>query len=212
MARSNERRKILHNPSTHEIFLCLSWIPAYSKILADHGPRKSYSDFLDWLIQKRFYNDRTGKVIIKNIAKEYKSDSAKVTKWMREIYEEIFDLNYDRPELFQKEGVKVCLYFSHYDNGCTFYTSLPAVPREFETVRFPFVKGKVGIDFFWVKNVEHEIIEDVTSISIWLSGGFLNKYRQFALDKAIFHGLIHFTDVYDRHDFELDDEIRKIYR
>jgi hypothetical protein len=136
----------------------------------------------------------------------------KITKWLREIYEQIFELNYDHPELFQEQGVKACLYMRQYDNSCSFFTSLLSLPREFETVRFPFVKGKIGTEYFWVKKVEHEIEEDIIQTTLWLDGSILNKYREFALDKALFQGWIPFMDVYHKHSFELDDEIKKIYR
>lgn len=212
MGRTKERRKILHEPSTHETFYCLCGMPIYAKILAEQNTGKPFSDFLQWLIERNFYNDSTEKITIKKISTDYKSDSTKVTKWIKEIYEEIFELNYNKPELFQRDGVKLSMYMQHYDNGCTFYTSLPVLPREFETLRFPFVKSKVGIEYFWVKKVEHEIVENTSNVTIWLHGGSVNKYREYALDKALFQGWIHFMDVYDKHDFELDNELKSIYR
>jgi len=212
MGRTKERRKILHEPSSHEIFYCLCGMPSYCKILADQSDDKPYIDFLKWLIEKNFFNDRTEKISIKKIATDFKSDSTKVTKWIKIIYEEIFELNFDKPELFQGDGIRLSMYIRHYDNGCTIYTSLPVLPREFETIRFPFVKGKVGTDQFWVKKVEHQIEDDIATVTLWLDGGTLNKYREFALDKALFQGWIHFMDIYDKHSFELDDEIKKIYK
>lgn len=212
MGRTKERRKILHEPSTHEIFYCLSNMSSYAKILSRQSSEKQYVNFLHWLIEKDFYSTRTEKISIKKIATDFKSDSAKVTKWIHEIYEDIFELNNDKPELFQTEGIKVTMYFRSYDNTCTLFTSLIVLPREFETIRMYFVKAKVGIDYFWVKKVEHTVEEDKTEITLWLEGGFLNKYREFALDKALFQGWIHFMDVYDKHSFELDDELKKIYK
>ena len=133
-------------------------MPVYSKILLEQNAGKAYSDFLRGLIDKNFYNDRTEKIAIKKIAADFKTDTAKVTKWIKEIYEQIFELNYDKPELFQGNGVKVGMYMKHYDSSCIFYISLPALPREFETIRFPFAKAQVGVDHFWVKKVEHEVL------------------------------------------------------
>lgn len=212
MGRTKERRKILHEPSTHEIFRCLSGMTDYSKILLEHSTGNAYDDFLRWLIEKDFYNDQMEKISIKQIALESQNNAAKVTKWLKEIYQEIFKLNSDKPELFQSEGVKLTMYFNNYDNSCTIYTSLPVMPRQFETISFLFVKAKVGVEYFWVKKIEHEIVMNTITITLWLEGGFLNKYREFALDKALFQGAIHFMDVYDKRDFELDDELKRIYR
>lgn len=212
MGRTKERRKFLHEPSTHEIFYCLCGMPNYSKILLEQNPTKPYSDFLRRLIDLNFYNERTEKIAIKKIATDLKTDTAKATKWIKEIYEQIFELNFDKPELFQNNGIKVCMYMRHYDSSCSFYTTLPVLPREFETINFPFAKAKTGTERFWVKRVEHEITEDIAVVTLWLDGDTLNKYREFALDKALFQGQIHFMDIYNKQSFELDDELKKIYK
>ncbi|MBC8048322.1 MAG: hypothetical protein H7Y00_16095 [Fimbriimonadaceae bacterium] len=212
MKVTKEKTRYIHEPSTYEIFQSLSGMPAYSKILIEQNPDQPYSDFLRWLISKNFYNERTEKIAIKKIASDFNTETTKVTKWLKKIYEQIFELNFNKPELFQKNGIKVDMYISHYDSSCSFYLSLPILPREFETFRFPFVKGKVGTDYFWVKKVEHEIVEDIASVTLWLVAGFVNKYREFALDKALFQDRIPLMDVYHKHDFELDDELKKIFR
>lgn len=212
MGRTKERRKILHEPSTHEIFYCIGAATNYPKLLDEQKPNKAYIDFLRWLIEKDFYNDRNEKITIKKIASDFKSDTAKVTKWIHEIYNDIFELNNDKPELFQKEGIKVTMYMKSYDNSCTLAIAMPVLPREFETVRIYFVKAKIGIDYFWVKKIEHTIVDNTTEVTLWLEGGFLNKYREFALDKALFQERIYFMDVYEKHAFELDEELKKIYR
>ena len=129
MPRTKERRKIIHKPSSHELFYCLEGMPSYSKILLEYRPDKSYKNFLRWLLEKDFYKNRTEKISIKGIAKDFMTDTVKVTKWLKEIYEEIFELNFDKPELFQDDGVKVCLYMKHYDNSCSFYTTFPFLPK-----------------------------------------------------------------------------------
>jgi len=211
MPRIKHRPKILHSPSTHEIFSCLSNSPAYCKTLLDERPQSAFSGFLKWLIEINFYNDLESKVTIKRLATEFKSDAVKVTKWIHDIYEEIFDLNYDKPHLFQKNGIGARLHIKSYDDFCIFNTSMPVIPREFEEIEFPFVKAKIGTARFWVKKVRHEIA-DAISVEIWLQDGFLNKYREFALDKALFQGWIGYSDTYKLYSFELDDKLKQLYR
>jgi len=207
-----KKEKIIHQPSTHELFVCLSGMPAYSTILLENYPDKEYADFLRWLLAINFNKDKDEKTIIKKLAADFKTETAKVTKWIKEIYDDIFELNSEKPGLFQKEGIKVTLYMKHFDNRCYFYTTMPVVPRELEALRFHFAQGIIGVDYFWVKKVEHIIEENVSEIMLWLEGGFLNKYREFALDKALFQGWIGSMDVYHKYTFELDAEIKKIYR
>jgi hypothetical protein len=211
MSRIKQRSKILHTPSTHEIFYCLSQSPGYCKTLLDEQPQSSFSNFLKWLIEINFYNDVESKITTKRLATEFKSDAAKVTKWIHDIYEEIFDLNYDKPHLFQNNGIGVSLHLKSYDNFCTFKTSISVIPREFEDIEFPFVKAKMGTARFWVKKVQHEIA-DTTSVAIWLQGDFLNKYTEFAIDKALFYGWIGYSDTYRLYPFELDDQLKQLFR
>ena len=57
--------------------------------------------------------------------------------------------------------------------------------------------------------MEHEFGDNEVETTIWLEGGFANKYREFALDKALFHEWIGFMDIYDKHSFELDESIKR---
>ena len=212
MGRTKERVKIHHKPSTNEIFTCLANMPSYSEILLQKKQDKPYKEFLGGVIQKNFYINHSEKITVKKMASDCKAETSKITKWIHEIYHDIFELNNDEPSLYQKEGIKVALYMKHYDDACTFLINLPVIPREYETIRFHFVQAKMGIDYFWVKKIEHTIDNENAEVTLWLQGGFLNKFREFALDKALFQGWIHFMDVYHKQEFELDEEIKKIYR
>ncbi len=209
MRRKKIKEKIIHRPSTQEIFKCLSAMPCYSKILLENFPEKPYCDFLRSLLEVNFYNEKEERFCLKKLAADFKTETSMATKWIREIYKDILEFNYDKPELFQKEGTKLKLYMKSYDNHCVFYTSLPVVPREYETIKIPFVQGAVGEDQFFVKKVEHILDENEVEIMLWLEAGSVNRYRQFTLDKALFHQRIGFMDVYDMYPLELDDEIRK---
>lgn len=212
MARTKTRKQILHRPSTQEVLTCLRGMTIYSKILLENSTDISCKDFLRWLIDVNYHKDNPEKVTIKRLATDFKTDSSKVTKWVNEVYHGIFMLNTDRPELFQKEGLKVCFYIKSYDNSCSFYTTVNALPRLFETVRFPFVHAKIGTDYFWVKKVVYEIDEDAFSTTLWLEGGFVNLYREFLVDKALFYGEIGIMDEHQKHSFELDQMLKSIYR
>ncbi|MBK6544285.1 MAG: hypothetical protein IPG12_03245 [Saprospiraceae bacterium] len=86
------------------------------------------------------------------------------------------------------------------------------MPREFETIRFPFTASKVGTNLYFVKKIEHEFEDGTAKITLSLEGGMINKYREFALDKALFQGWIHFTDIFELQSYELDDKINRLYR
>jgi hypothetical protein len=114
MSRTKEKKQILHEPSTQEIFKCLSEMPKWSELLLTSGADKIYKPFLQWLIEVNFFNGKNEKRTVKQIATGFKTDTAKVTKWIHEIYDDIFELNYDKPELFQTKGINVSLHMKHY--------------------------------------------------------------------------------------------------
>ena len=213
MPRTKERIKILHEPSTHEIFMCLSYMPKWSEILWTHGAEKPYKPFLKWLSDFRFFPEREEKMTVKKLSSDFKADTSKVSKWLHQIYDDILDLNYEKSDLFcTANEIKVQLFMKAFDNYCDLFVSLPALPREYESFRFSFVRAKLGIDYFWVKKVEHLVEGDKTEIKVWLQDGFVNRYREFALDKAIFQGWMSSRDPYEKYDLEIDKELRDLYR
>ncbi len=188
-------------------------MPMYAKILLENSGPKPYTEFLKWLIEKKFFKDVEEKVPIKKMAADFKSDSAKVTKWIKDIYQGIFELNDEKPEIFQRDGeFKVRLIARYFDSSCSFALSLPVLPREFEQFNFYFFRGVVGTDYFWVKKIQYDMEDDQVNILVWLEAGFVNKYREFALDKALFQGWIGSSDVYHKYPYELDKELKNLYK
>lgn len=85
--------------------------------------------------------------------------------------------------------------------------TLPVVPRVYETFEFFFIKAKMGVNRFWVRDVEYSIDNNKSSIYVFLEGSILNRYREFAVAKAKYEGRISFQDFYEKFDFEIDDLI-----
>lgn len=212
MARHKERVKINHEPSTIETFLCISSMPEWVKLLIHAEPDKPYIEMLKGLAERDFYNDRNERLTIKKIATDLKIETSKVTKWLNAVYQDIFDLNENKPELFNKNGIPVTLYLHHFDDSAAFKISLPALPREYEMFRFYFAKAKMGTDYFWVHRVEHSIEADAYEVCIWLRGGLTNKFREFLYDKAMFYNRIGFMDAMNKTEWQIDDELRSIYK
>ena len=72
---------------------------------------------------------------------------------------------------------------------------------------FSFIKAKMGWTRFWVKDVEYTVDNNKSSIYVFLEGGILNRYRELAVEKALFKGQISHRDEYEKFDFEIDDLI-----
>ena len=205
MSRTKERRKIIHEPSTHEIFSCLSSMISWSQILLEHGPQKEYHPFLKQLVDVKYFEDKEGKVTIKQLAATFNIKTTQATKWLHKIYDDILELNFDKPALFTNNKITTSFYCQHYDNSATVYLGLDVLPREYEHFAFHFIKAKVGTGNFWVSRVEHEVYENVIQPTIWLEGDNLNKYREMAVEEGLFKGWLGFMDKWDKHSFEIDE-------
>ena len=79
--KKEERIKILHTPTTHDIFVCLSDMIAYCRILLEQGQQKPYRDFLNRIIEMNFCKNEE-RINIKKIAAELKIEAGKITKWI----------------------------------------------------------------------------------------------------------------------------------
>ena len=141
MPRRKEKIKFHHKTGTLEVFYCLSEGQSYCSLLFDNASDKPYLKFLESLLQNAFYKFQDDKRTIKKLAIGAGEKSQKITAWIHQIYEDILELNGDRPELFNGLGVKVRLYLSNYDDNWSFNLSMPVLPREYENVRFHFIKA-----------------------------------------------------------------------
>lgn len=210
MGRIKERPKLIYQANTLEYLYSLGDMSRWSELLREQNNGKAYNDFLKWILSKDYFKDNQ-KISIKKIAELSGFPSVKITKWLREIYDDIFELNEAKPELFRLDGdIKVEFYFRSTDNYCMFKMSLPIIPRKYETFDLFFVKAKMGTSLFWVKDVGHYVTENGISISVSLYGGLPNMYREFALSKALFEGKLGFMDVYQKHEFEIDNLLKEI--
>ncbi len=209
MARIKEKPKLVHQATTLEYLYCLADMPKWSQVLRDYDSTKSYTEFLKWIIEKQYFKDDE-KISIKKIAELSGYPTAKISRWLREIYEGILELNEIQPQLFCYAGnANVEFYFKYFDSYCSFKTTLPALPQIHESFDFFFIKAKISISSFWVKDVRHIIGEDRACVLINLHGGFVNIYREFALSKALFEGTMGFMDVYQKYDYEIDKHLRE---
>ena len=207
MGRKKIRPKFIFQASTLDYLHCLQSMTAWSSLLLKTNNNKKYVDFLKWMLEHdylRTYDELS----ITKISKLSGFTTAKISKYLKEIYDDIFDLNEREPDLFCKKGeTKVVLHMKYYDNHCYFSISLPIIPRVHERFNFFFAKAKMGWYNFWVKDIQYDIDNNDTDISIFLIGGILNQYREMAVEKAIFEGRISHIEKYDKYDFEIDDII-----
>ena len=211
MSRQKQREKITHKPSVQDILYSMTNCSDWLELLLKEG-KPSYQDFLNKLFEKALYRGLNQRVSITRIAKELGYTPIKVTKWITEMYEDIFTLNEEKPELFKQEGTRHELYFKHYDNYAALSLWLKTTPKEHERFSFYFLNAKLGFSTFYISQIHHHYEQCEHRVHIYLEGGFPNSYRSFILDKAQFYRQISLMDIHKKYDFEIDEELKSLYK
>ena len=86
-----ERPKIILQTNTNDILYSLANYPEASKILLSSG-EKEYSSFLECLL-KNFFFRNIENTSVKYISEATNTKRDKATKWIKQIYDDIFLLN-----------------------------------------------------------------------------------------------------------------------
>ena len=101
------------------------------------------------LHRKSTFQAEDGAFTMKWFSERLNETPAHTSKWLNTIYDDLFELNCQEPELFVAEGEILCeFYISGYRDGmaCCFNFGLPALPHVGDTLVFPFGRngGNVG--------------------------------------------------------------------
>lgn len=210
MPRTKHKELILHKPSVQDIFYSMKDYPRWLQLLL--GTNKPYNDLIQHLMDRKFYEDSHRRVAITKIAADFGCSAAKISKWIVNMYEDIFTLNYDDPEKFKIEGNMHEMYFKNYDNVTYFNLWLKNTPRVGERFSCHFLNAKMGTSEFYVSSVYHEFCENRHKINIALKGGFPNTYRSLLLERAVFFGHVSFMESLSDYDFQIDEKLQSLYK
>ncbi len=204
-------------PSARELVICLTSEYQWLELLKNNG--KTYKPVLAYLIdigkqhEQDINSDDSIKYQSKTISEVTGINSSKIKKILVDIYNDIFDLNYSNPELFNNGGsylYEMCFsYFSYY---CFFNVWLPVMLNPLELFDFFFIRAKLRTSSFWVVDISHRHEYGKTIVSANLKGGFPNKYRELLLAKAEFMREISISEKYELSDYLLDEKLTKYAR
>jgi hypothetical protein len=172
---------------------------------------KTYKVLHDWLLAEIPNIQGSDKPIhIKEIAKQLKLDSNKVSKMIIELYNDILLLNEQEPSRFYKQNEFICTLDINYMGRIKFFQiSLKCIPRIGDIFQFQFLKPKLGGDFFYVRELSHEIKDEGHIINIYLKDEMPNKYIALLKDKAYLYNYIDINEYLLLGDIELAEMFMK---
>ena len=149
-----------------------------------------YDMLIKFLSEKDYYNDDNLSIPnLTEISKQTGIKSYILRQQLKQIYEQFFDFENGRVLIFKKTEIWFSLdYLKRYAGfACSELTHLPRIG---EQITIPFLKAKMGFDYFYVKNIRHELSGITHYIDIDLKGGFYNRHYQFRFDEAVAKGEI----------------------
>ena len=206
------------NPSIRDIIYALDEERQWMELVRDDG--KPYLKLIDFLLSEPIHDEDTDPVILKNMTVTSYSTrigekQSTVNKWLRQIYDDIFDLNARCPERFVNPGEQMCTfhYYSEVDkSGFRFNLGLKCIPRVGDRIDFFFPQAVTDSSSLIVVDMTHRYEHGamVTEIELGRRYYYGSSYRKLLIDKALFLGWLSFEDKYAP-DYELDEKLKKVF-
>lgn len=211
MSRVKHTEPEVYKAKSKEILHSLESEYQWLDLLKDIG--KPYESLIS-VIQREGRKDEdeiAPNLSIKNIADEIGEPGTKVTKWLTQIYSDLFDLNYDKPTLFNRPGTRYELHFkSNYNRQTSFFTlwlnTTLSVNDRFD---WHFMNAQLGAYYFYITDISHTHEKGEFTTNVFLNAGFYNGYREMLLYKADFMNLISFDERFHLNDYQLDVLLRE---
>lgn len=131
-----------------------------------------------------------------------------IRKQLKEIHDKMFDFENGHVFSFPKTEI----WFNAKNNGkhlafkCV---HLSHIPRIGENMDLPFIKAKLGSDYFYVNDIRHWFSGETHTVDIYLKRGFFNSYWYHRLHEAKEKRELPFNDFYDLPEYELKNRLIK---
>lgn len=192
--------------SSKDITLDISSMRSFAYKLLGRG--KDYDALLKVILEKDIYNDDDVKIpSIKELMERLNMPYSKVRRDLNEIYKDLENHKSLGIE-FPIRKVEYCFSMRYFDNrGYFILDQLPVVPRIGEEIHLPYLRAKVGTEWFYVESVSHYLDDEKQSVHITLRPGSGNIYFRFAKDEALLKGRISHNEYFDSDDYDLREKL-----
>lgn len=166
-------------------------------------------DFIQTESVKR-ESDQYRTISVKAVSTETGISSAKISKYLSRLYENIWNLNLSNPNLFFSNTNYASFYFidSLTKQRANFNLSLSYPIHVGDNFSWSFLIGKFSNVSFYVESINHEHEYGITSTQITLKNNNNNNYRKFLIEKASFLDLIKFDELITLSDYKIDELLR----
>jgi hypothetical protein len=157
---------------TREVLHDLTTIGSSLATLLNKG--KEYDKIIQYIIDNKFYYNLYQSIPLKKLSQELGYTYQDFQKLIHQIYKDTLDYETEfRVDIKEVEYQITLNGFRH----AAYLTlkSLPVQPRIGEKIQIPFFKTYVGVEYFYVKSIRHELYDNQQVISIHLEMEDFNK-------------------------------------
>ena len=169
---------------------------------------KDYNDLVDYFVETDFSDEGTPYPSIKELQARLGVKYATLRRRLNQLYEDLTvheSLGID----FSIPKVEYVFHLRYFDKRAYFtINNLPVIPRVGEEIWFPFLRERVGTDFFHVSSINHYFDDTKQSINFSLSSGSYNLFWQMKKDEAYEKEDISLHEYYSEDDHQLRKKIR----
>ncbi|WP_242203248.1 hypothetical protein [Aestuariivivens insulae] len=163
---------------------------------------KNYMEILNYLDKEDYLDDDIPLPSFKQIEQDTRIKSYHIRKRLIDMYNILFSSDED-VELDFKSS-EIYFYLQNNKEYASFKCKkLNYIPRIGENMDLPFIKEKVGCDYFYVDDIRHYYYSRKQTIYIYLKSGMFNSYWYTRLHEAEEKKELPFKDFYNLSDWEL---------
>ncbi|ALJ05186.1 hypothetical protein APS56_08640 [Pseudalgibacter alginicilyticus] len=171
------------------------------------GNDEKYRKLIAFMMSNDFLESDEPLPSLKSMESSLNMKAHKLRKLITDLYNELFSYELKHGLKFNKLEIYFDLHCFEGQFGYFKCTDLAYIPRVGENMTIPFLKAKVGTDYFYVYSIRHTLENDVQRIDIRLNSGFFNQYFHFEKHKAYELGRISLGDLFRKHDLNLKDKM-----
>lgn len=199
-------------PRTPEVLRCLGDQPQWIHLLK--GQNKPYEPILESL---EYHLTRINLGIegydytVSGTIKSLSISIIRLKKWVNMIYSDLFELNFNEPDLFKTDGTMYDLSFQGLHKVASMRLWLDAQLNIGEIFFCGFLNAKVTGSLFYITSISHEYEKGELRNIVFLDVKEPNIYRNFISDKARFYKYLGAIDQFGLDESKRDDFLRKLY-
>lgn len=172
-----------------------------------YGRFPEYKPLVYLICSKDYLNDDNLKIpTFKELETEIGIPIHKLRKLIKNMYLKLFEYEDSLDLRFPEKEYR--FYVKYYNNyASVIFKELNPMPKIGESVRIPFLKAKVGMDYFFVEDITHTYYDLKTIVDIKLQVGSYNLFWHFRKHEALEKGEISFHDYFNKSDWQLKEDI-----